>query len=109
MPIKILIDECLPKRLKVALSEHSIFTVPEMGWAGKKDGELLVLMAGKFDVFLTIDQNLEYQQNIGQRAVAFVVLVAANSKMESLLPLIPEFLRTLPGLQAGTVTKIHAP
>ena len=107
--MKILIDECLPKRLKVALPEHTVFTVPEMGWAGKKDGELLVLMAGKFDVFLTIDQNLEYQQKIAQQAVAFVVLVAANSKMESLLPLIPEFLRTLPTLQAGTVTKIQSP
>jgi predicted nuclease of predicted toxin-antitoxin system len=57
--VKILIDECLPRKLKNALPDHEVKTVPEMGWAGKKNGELLKLMIGVFDVFITVDSNLK--------------------------------------------------
>jgi hypothetical protein len=56
--MKILIDESLPRKLKAELSDFEVSTVPEMGWAGKKNGELLGLMSGRFDVFLTMDRNL---------------------------------------------------
>ncbi len=56
--MKMLIDECLPRKLKHELPGHEVRTVPEMGWAGKKNGELLRLMSGQFDVFVTIDRNL---------------------------------------------------
>lgn len=60
--MRVLLDECLPKKLKRDLLEyHEVSTVPEMGWAGKKSGELLKLAASKFDLFLTVDQNLTYQ------------------------------------------------
>ena len=60
--MRILLDECLPKRLKRDLTGHTARTVPEMGWAGKENGELLALATGQFDVFLTVDRNLSFQQ-----------------------------------------------
>ena len=107
--MKILIDACLPRRLKAELPGHSVFTVPEMGWAGKKNGELLALMSGVFDVFMTADQNLQYQQQIAQHTIAFIVLVAASNKLESLTLLMPELLGIFPTIQPGTVTEIHPP
>jgi predicted nuclease of predicted toxin-antitoxin system len=59
--MKILLDECLPKKLKLEIEADVVLTVPEAGWASKKNGELLGLAAGNFDVFLTTDQNLEFQ------------------------------------------------
>jgi hypothetical protein len=63
--MRILLDECVPRRLARELAGHDVRTVPEMGWSGKRNGELLQLMAGQgFEVFLTVDQNLRYQQNL---------------------------------------------
>ena len=56
--MRILLDECLPKKLKKDFSNHEVKTVPEMGWAGKKNGELLPLLENHFDIFITADQNL---------------------------------------------------
>jgi len=68
--MKILIDECLPRKLKSELSEHDCSTVPEMGWAGKKNGELLRLMSGTVNVFITVDQNLKHQQNLATSSIS---------------------------------------
>jgi predicted nuclease of predicted toxin-antitoxin system len=105
--MKILIDECLPKRLKKALSEHEAFTVQEMGWSSKKNGELLILMTSEFDVFLTVDQNLKYQQNMQNLSVAFIVLVALNNKLESLKPLMPKVLEVLETIQPREIVEIE--
>ena len=67
--MRILLDECLPKRLKRDLVGHEARTVPEMGWASKKNGELLVLAEAGFDVFLTVDRNLSFQQDIARLKV----------------------------------------
>ena len=99
--MKILIDECLPKRLKRGFEAYEVFTVPEMGWAGKKNGELLKLMSGTFDVFVTVDQNLEYQQNLSEVTVAFIVLVAAKNTLDYLNPLLPQALTVLETIQPG--------
>jgi hypothetical protein len=107
--MKILIDECLPKRLKRGFEAHEVFTVPEMGWAGKKNGELLKLMSGSFDVFVTVDQNLEYQQNLSEVTVAFIVFVAAKNTLDSLTPLIPQALTALETIQPGDFIVITPP
>jgi hypothetical protein len=60
--VRVLLDECLPKRLKRELVGHEARTAPEMGWAGKRNGELLALAVGHFEIFLTADRNLFYQQ-----------------------------------------------
>jgi len=70
--MRILIDECLPKRLKLELPDHFVQTVPEVGWASKQNGELLRLAEKEFDVLLTNDRNIEHQQNVKQFALAFI-------------------------------------
>jgi len=70
--MRVLIDECLPRGLKRLIVGHECLTVQEMGWSGKKNGELLVLADGRFDVLLTIDQSLPYQQSMGLRNIALL-------------------------------------
>jgi predicted nuclease of predicted toxin-antitoxin system len=71
--MKILLDENLPKKLKRDLSEHTVFTVRECGWNGKKNGELLALMQQElFDVLITFDKNLQHQQNFTKYTVSVI-------------------------------------
>ena len=90
--MRILLDECLPKRLKRDLVGHDARTVPEMGWASRRNGELLALAQADFDVFLTVDRNLSFQQDTGRFDVAVVVLVAKGNRHSDLQPLIPDLL-----------------
>ena len=62
--MRILVDECLPRKLKNEFADHTVSTVQEMGWSGIKNGELLRLMMNKFDIFVTVDTNLQYQQKL---------------------------------------------
>ncbi len=73
--MNVLLDECLPRKLKYDLPGHTISTVPEMGWAGTKNGALLRLAETDFEVFITADQNVEYQQNLRSTVLGIVVLV----------------------------------
>lgn len=93
--MKILLDESLPKRLKKKFKDHSIKTVPECGWQGKKNGELLKLMLEKFSVFITADQNLQYQLNLRNANIIIIVLVAKTNRYEDLQVLIPKVLTKL--------------
>lgn len=74
--MKILLDECLPKKLKFEIDAEFVQTVPEAGWVSKQNGELLMLAEQSFDVLITNDQNMEHQQAIGGFDIAFIVLVA---------------------------------
>lgn len=107
--MRILIDECLPRKLKRELTGHEVYTVPEMGWASKKNGALLALMVGAFDVFLTIDGNLKYQQDLTDVDVAFVVLKARNNRLATLLPLMQEVRNQLEAIQPGQIIEIESP
>jgi len=93
--MRILLDECLPRRLRDELPGHEVHTVPDAGWKGKKNGELLVLAAGHFDVFLTVDAGIEYQQNLGQLALGVIALKARTNRIEDLRPLMPRVLQVL--------------
>ncbi len=84
--MRILLDECLPKRLKGDLTGHDARTVPEMGWAGKQNGELLTLASRQFDVFLTVDRNLSFEQNVNKSNIAVVVMLAKGHKRNDLQP-----------------------
>ena len=106
--MRLLLDECVPRRLRRELSEHEVRTVPEMGWAAKENGELLQLASNLFDVLITTDQRLSYQQDVGRFPIAVVVLVARRNKIEFLLPLAPELRRALTGVQPGNVYRIGA-
>ncbi len=105
--MKVLLDECLPRRLKRALSGHQVFTVPEMGWAGVKNGALLRLIQdAAFDVFVTIDGNLSYQQNLKGVNLAIIVLRAPDNTIESLRPLAPAILVAIQRISIGDVIPI---
>lgn len=104
--MRILLDESLPRRLIRELSEHAVSTVTESGWSGLENGELLRTAAGRFDVFLTADQNIEYQQNLRELPLAVVVLVAYSNRLETLRPLIPELLDRLDRLKPCTLVKV---
>ena len=70
--MKVLIDESLPRYLKRMMPDHEAQTVPERGWAGIQNGELLQLAENEFEVFLTADKNLRYQQNLKDRRLAII-------------------------------------
>jgi hypothetical protein len=104
--MRILLDESLPRPLGSELPGHSVKTVAEMGWSAIENGELLGLASGQFDVFVTADQNLQYQQNLGALPLAVTVLVARTNRIEDLRPLIPELLTHLAALQPRTLVRI---
>lgn len=105
--MRILLDECAPRPLKRELADYEIRTVVEMGWAGKKNGELLHLMSQEgFTILLTTDQNLRYQQNLQQAGVAVVVLVAPSNKLSDLLPLMPNARSVLDTVAPGEVIEV---
>ena len=105
--MRVLLDECLPHRLKGEPVGHDVRTAPEMGWASKTNGELLTLAVGKFDVFLTADRNLSYQQDLSSFDIAIVVLVAPSNRFEELRPLVPRILEVLPSAQRREVTMVR--
>jgi hypothetical protein len=78
--MRVLLDECVPRRLKRELPGHEVRTATERGWSGVKNGRLLALAEGEFDVFVTVDQNLKYQQNLTAFGIAVVLLAARNNR-----------------------------
>ena len=106
--MKILIDENLPVKLKESFDErHEVFTVREMNWQGRKNGELLGLMIlDGFEGFITMDKNLQSQQNLDRFAITIFVLRGKNNKLETLQNLIPLVLEEIEkGVDAG-ITEI---
>lgn len=104
--MRIILDECLPKRLIRELPGHDATTVPMAGWAGIQNGDLLRRIAGNFDAFLTIDGNLAHQQNTGTFLFGVVVLGAPSNKIEDIRPLISEILQALQSLKPGQVIRV---
>jgi len=105
--MRILLDECAPRPLKRELADYEIRTVVEMGWSGKKNGELLRLMSQEgFTVLLTTDQNLRYQQNLEQAGVAVIVLVARSNRLPDLVSLLPDVCNVLNTIVPGQVIEV---
>lgn len=106
--MKILVDECAPKDLKFALAAkgHDSSTVQEIGLSGKKNGELLSLAEGRFDVLLTLDKNIQFQQNLSGRKIAVLLLGAKSNDMDDIRPHIPECLKALESIQPGQVVHV---
>ena len=105
--MKLLLDECIPRKLKNSLPDYDCRTVPEAGFAGEKNGALLDLAerAG-FDTFVTMDKGVEYEQNLAHRSLAIVIVRAKSNRLEDLLPLIPELRRVLKTVRHGEVRRI---
>lgn len=101
--MRVILDECLPRRLVRDLEGHSVTTVPKQGWASRKNGELLRLVVPKFDVFVTIDANIVHQQNLSLSGLCLIVLHARNSRYETLEPLVPQLRIAVAQAQPGKV------
>lgn len=104
--MKILLDECLPRRLKHELPDHFVRTVPEAGWAGKQNGELLGLAEIEFDVLITNDRNMEHQQNLARIDLAFIVLCAPTNDIDDLRPLMPAAREALKTMRSGHIVYV---
>jgi hypothetical protein len=101
--MRILIDECLNWRLGRALTGHYCTSVQRMGWSGITNGRLLELAQEQFDVFITGDRNLSFQQKVTEFRIVVVVLRAEGTQLHQTLPLMPRVLAVLPTLAPGTV------
>jgi hypothetical protein len=105
--MKILLDECTPHIVKKRLPHRDISTVQAMDWAGIKNGRLLRLAEPLFDVFITTDKNLRYQQNLSGRGLAFIVLPTNQVPViAALLPMIDAALDTI---KSGDIVEIPLP
>lgn len=94
--MKILLDENLPKKLKQDFQEHEIYTIREKGWNGKKNGSLLQLLIDEdFDVFMTFDKNIQFQQNFEKYRITVLLLNAVDNTYETLKELVPQITNTL--------------
>ena len=108
MPVRILLDEQLPRQLAPYLVGHEARTVQQESWAGLKNGVLLNRAeAAGFTVFLTGDQSLEFQQNLARRRLGVVVLCAASNALEDLLPLVPAALTAITAVQPGQLVRVE--
>jgi hypothetical protein len=101
----ILLDENLPVALRHSLAEFEVVTVQFQGWSGKQNGELMSLIDGKFDVFLTGDKNLRYQQRIATRSIAIVEL--PFTRLDSLIPYLGEIKAAIRSATTGQYIQIR--
>ena len=106
--MRILLDESLPHDLAPLISGHEVSTVRGEAWSSIKNGRLLALAATKFDVFVTADRNLEFQQNLAKLPLAVVVLVARKNRIQDLAPLLSELDHVLNHLPQRTLRKVGA-
>lgn len=105
--MKVLLDECLPRKLKSALPDHDCITVPEAGFAGQKNGHLLALTeAAGFDVFLTVDKGLPYQQNLSGRKIAILVIRAKSNRRRDLLPHVEACRTIVNSIRPGELIRV---
>ncbi|NES87559.1 MAG: hypothetical protein F6K10_43045 [Moorea sp. SIO2B7] len=105
--MKILLDECIDRRLAKQLSGHEVKTVPQMGWAGIKDREILRLTEGEFDVLITVDRNLPFQQNLAVLDLVVLVLQAPSNRLADLQVLVPKVLAIVDTAPKGTATVVR--
>ena len=104
--MRILLDESLPRKLGFQLEGHFVRTVQQMGFSGLSNGKLLAAAADQFDVLLTGDQNMGYQQNSASLPISVIVLVAQNNRLESFLPLLEKLSLSLVNLTTPTFIEL---
>ncbi len=106
--MRILLDESLPRPLAGLLTDHVVSTVRDEGWTSLSNGVLLRQAAATFDVFLTADQNIQFQQNLQTLPLAVVVLIAESNRLESLEPLVFDVMDALKSLKPRTLVLVGA-
>ena len=106
--MRILLDEDLPRRLANLLAGHEVSTVQRNGWSGIKNGQLLSLAAAQFDVLLTMDRNMEFQQNLANLPIAILIVEAASNRIQDLQPLVAAILDELDQIPPKSLRRIGA-
>jgi predicted nuclease of predicted toxin-antitoxin system len=102
--MKVFLDECVDRRLWRDLTDHQVMTARQMGWTSIKNGELLALASREFDVFVTADRNLSFQQNLGMLPIAVIVLSAPTNRLADVRPLVPRLLAAIASAAPGNAT-----
>ena len=105
--MRLLPDECAPRPLKRDLVGHDVWTVVEMGWSSKRNGERLKLMLTEgFEALLTVDQGLEFEQNVRKSGIAAVLMAARTNRLKELRLLVPHILEALARISAGELIRV---
>jgi hypothetical protein len=99
--VRVFLDERVDRRLARDTVGHDVKTASQMGWTTIKNGELLALAAEQFDVFVTVDRNLSFQQNFGSFPIAVIVLRAKSNRLADLRPLVPRLLEAIESAPRG--------
>lgn len=107
--MRILLDECVDWRLMRDIAGHEVKTARQMGWTAISNGELLALASAQFDVFVTVDRNLSFQQNPRSFDISVVVLAAKSDRLGDLRPLVPALLTAIASAQPGVVQTVSIP
>jgi len=102
--VRVLLDECVDRRLAGDIQGHDVKTVPEAGWAALTNGDLLDRAQREFEAFITVDRKLPFQQDLSRFSIVVIVLRARSNRLADLRPLIPQLLATLPVAKRGEVT-----
>jgi hypothetical protein len=102
----VLLDSCVPRPLKRELHSHQVRHASEIGWQDLDDRPLLERADASFDVLITTDRNLPYQQNLSRYSLSVIILVAHTNRLEDLLPLVPDVIDTLDKIQPGELVEV---
>lgn len=102
-----LLDECVPRRLRREFPEHEVFTVEQAGFKGLKNGKLIAAAAGTYQVLITVDKNIEHQQNRNDLPIAILILSVRTNRFDSLTPLVPKANEALNGISIGDIVTIE--
>jgi len=108
LPLRVLLDESLPRGLAGLLTDHDVVTVVDQGWAGMKNGELLSRASEGFEAFVTINANLPYQQALERFPIGVVLLRARSNRLADLEPLVPALLASLTEIGPGELRTVSA-
>jgi len=106
--VRVLLDECVDWRLARDIVGHDVKTARQMGWTTIKNGALLTLASDHFGVFVTVDRNLSFQQNLGSFSIAVIVLQAKTNRLTELRPLVPSLLAAIDRAVPGALIFIAA-
>jgi hypothetical protein len=104
--LRVLLDECVDVRLAASLATVDVRTVADQGWLGISNGQPLALAATEFDVFVTVDRNLPFQQHLPKFGIAVILLRAKTNRVDDLVLLVPYLLSAIPSAKKGVVTPI---
>ena len=106
--MRLLFDECVPRKVKFLFTDggHECETVPDAGFSGKENGELLALAEEHFDVLVTIDKNIRYQQNMMGRNIAILIIRPASNDLDDIRPHVPNALVALQSLKPGQIFEV---